>query len=215
MASLIHGMFIPPETQVEKFRGWNRDYLMGFTEAEIDGVGEPPAWPEDALGAVLLSWSLETVGLTASESWRIAKDEHEFARLGDYVLLDVDHVRLVDGITFVARQLKWEVINLGAFIGATPENVRGIHSLHAQGLQAAAYFPDWARGMNGVTAPFIMLSGYKVLDIMGIPDAGIDSVGWDWTTLALGMVAGRELTLSASWVKFPSRCWACPVMVGR
>ncbi|QNA75398.1 hypothetical protein C8250_029045 [Streptomyces sp. So13.3] len=175
---LIHGLFIPPEAQVEQFRSWNRTYRLGFTEADIDAVGEPPAWPEDPLSAVLLHWSLDSPHRTAEYSWRVAAAQQPGSWRLSQILFDSFHLRLLPEIVFTPYQIQWETVHLGAGLYTAPLKERGPQSLHAQGFQAAGYFPHWARAMDGEIAPRIWLAGYELSEPYDGPGNWEDN--WNW-----------------------------------
>jgi len=163
ISQLINGMFISPEAQVDRFRTWNQQYRLGFTEAEIDAIGEPPAWPkDDPLSVVLLHWSLDTVHRTADVSAQIAAAEQEGITTSQPIYFGELNIRLLPSIPFVPYRLQWEVVHLGAQVGAIGDRIRGPMSVHAQGIQAAGYFPEWVRAMDGKTVPYVMLSGYQI-----------------------------------------------------
>jgi hypothetical protein len=151
------------------FVEWNCTFDLGFTVAEIEALGEPPAWPDGELKAVVLSWSLETPQSTTAVSWHIAsKRNGQYGRQGAGDLEDQKYVRLAPGVPFTPHTLEWVTLDLGAnrnrWGRVRPLDVRGEHSAHAQVIQAAAYFPGWVKGMyrDGESLPSVCLVGYEV-----------------------------------------------------
>jgi len=159
-------LFVPCSEQLRQLRQWNDNYRLGFTTEALDAVGPPPAWPAGRLQAVVLAWSLGTVHRTAEIAWRIAADQQPGSRRWQEVEFRQQSLRLRPDIGFVPFALRWDTVDLGTqhdrHHPIRPVDVRGATSLHAQGLQAAAYFPQWVQTMDGVTVPYLWLAGYEL-----------------------------------------------------
>ncbi len=169
---LVHGLFVPSDVQIKNVKCWNQRSGWGFSEEDFAKLPPPPAWPDSPLVAVVLTPYLpdtpEVKGVqrTFDEHWAIAAARQRNSWRWDELLSDPEHLQLFPGITHEPG-LRWEVVDLGA--NWDPKNdiaplaVRSPErSPHAAILAAAAHHPVWVRQMDGVTIPYVWLSGYQV-----------------------------------------------------
>ncbi|MDO8463087.1 MAG: hypothetical protein Q7S96_02340 [bacterium] len=182
---LIHGMFANLETQIANMRKWNERRRWGFTSADFV-LGDPPAWPDDRLVAVVLVPYLPDhkgvtgIQRTFDELWEVTSRRQPNRDRWSEVRSDPQHLTLLDGITHTPG-LRWEVIDLGANWdkqnGIAPNTVRSpASSPHAGILAATAHHPRWVRKMDSTTVPFVWAPGYRLAVPGRVPRVPI--VGW-------------------------------------
>lgn len=161
LTDLIHGLFIPPEKQLELARRWNDLRGWGFTEEDFAKLSPPPSWPDSPLCVVVLNISLNTICMTVEEAWDIFQSVYSGNCHRHFVLTDKNHLRLLEGIVFQPRSLKWVVIDLGANVDQTPQEIHNPkNSPHSAVLWAAAYFPLWVQAMCQQRVPGVFITGY-------------------------------------------------------
>ncbi len=199
-------LFIPPEAQLALVRQRNTECRWGFTDADFAALGEPPSWPDDPLGAVLLDVSLDTVQQTFEQAWHFASAVQPGSWRWDAVLSDEKHLQLLPGITF-QRGLRWQVMDLAANWdkqnGIRPLDVRDPKvSPHSSILWAASYFPKWVQTMDGESVPFVWLPGYQ-LTVPGRRP-------WSFVPYLFWHRDSRRVELYAFFAGYRRRGWAVP-----
>ncbi len=168
LARVFVPMFISPAEQFELVRQRNAKRGWGFTDEDFSCLGEPPAWPDDDLYAVVLEVSLDSIQQTFEEAWLWAAEaQRDYRRHRRWPELSSDErgLRLLVGIEH-KRGLRWRVVDLGANWdkkdGIAPRNVRDPkRSPHSAILWAAALFPAWVRAIDGVNVPNVWIPGYE------------------------------------------------------
>lgn len=203
----VVALFTPPERQVERVRAWNTAANWGFTEQDFAKLGEPPAWPEGRLVAIVLDIQLETSQRTFEEAWDIIEGVHPNSWRWDQIQADEEHLRLYPGCSH-QRNLSWRVIDLGANRDRKPQDVRSEMKPellpHSALLWAAALHPNWVQAMNGNDVPFVFLAGYQ-LTIPGYqPWAHVPRLNWARMS--------REVWLNALFAGLRSPSWGVPVL---
>jgi len=175
------GMFVPLAEQLANVRRWNEERNWGLNPAELDAIDLTPRTHADPLVVDLIAVylddlpaedgqeALDGVRRTSRELWTIAAEHQPTSWYWDWVRDRYDPrpmpVRLLPGIIHWPG-VRRMTIDLGALWipgeHRRPSNLRGPDSAHAEILAAAAHFPDWARAMDGISVPYIWLSGYQV-----------------------------------------------------
>lgn len=180
--TLVHGLFVKPESQITRVRAWNHEFGWDIPdEAFATAEKSVPAWPEQQLVAVVLVPYLGdksnylgdksnkngtvTCGIerTFHELWACAKSEQDANwRWDGYDKAGSDGLRLLKGLEHKIG-LRWEVIDLGCQRNTKPCDVRSSKpSPNAGILAAAALHPQWVKRMDGDKVPYVWLPGYKV-----------------------------------------------------
>ncbi len=216
------GLFVSLEEQLANVRRWNADWEWGFTDEDLDAVDlTPPDHPEPLVVDVVAVYldelylgedlePMDGVRRTCHELWTLASERQPNTWSWDWY----QHlwwgrpkpVRLLDGIAH-RPGVRRVTLDLAAHWQpgrhSRPGNVRGRDSAHAEILAAAAHFPRWARAMDGVTVPYIWLSGYQVT----IPEtsAHLRLPGLAWVGYR------RTLSLTVDWADHSHPGWASPV----
>lgn len=175
--------FIPPEKQLELARQRNAERQWGFTKANFEALGVPPAWPDGYLCAVVLDVSLDTVSRTFEEGWHFTKSVQPGEWRWPEVKSDEAHLKLLDGIAH-QRGLLWRVVDLAANWdkkdGIAPVTVRSPKSSPSSAvLWAASYFPELVRAMDGVKVPYWWLAGYQLSVSGSQPWSCVPRLRWD------------------------------------
>lgn len=218
-------MFVPLTEQLANVRRWNDDREWGFSATELDVVDLTPRAHTDPLVVDLIAvyldevylgddeGSLDGVRRTCHEMWNVATERQPYTWSWDWLRDAYESkpkpVRLLPGIVH-RPGVRRVTVDLGAHWvpgrHVRPRNVRGRNSAHAEILAAAAHFPRWARAMDGMSVPFIWLSGYQVT----YPEASTDDrlPGLAWVEYR------RTLSLTVDWVDHSHTGWASPVCVG-
>ena len=174
-------MFVPLDEQLANVRRWNAERDWGLPAAELDAIDLTPRTHADPLVVDLIAVYLDTVPLgegdghldgvrrTCHELWDVASEQQPKTWFWDWVRDRYDPrpkpVRLLPGIIHWPG-VRRMTVDLGAHWvpgeHIRPSSIRGPGSAHAEILAAAAHFPRWARAMDGVSVPYIWLSGYQV-----------------------------------------------------
>ncbi|OGY55654.1 MAG: hypothetical protein A2912_05610 [Candidatus Buchananbacteria bacterium RIFCSPLOWO2_01_FULL_40_23b] len=200
--------FIPPEKQLELTRQRNAERHWGFTEADFEALGPPPAWPDGYLCAVVLDVSLDTVSRTFEEGWYFTKAVQPGEWRWPEVKSDENHLKLLDGIIH-QRGLHWRVVDFAANWDKKDGIAPTVHtpktSLSSAILWAASCFPRWIQAMDGVKVPFVWLPGYQ-LSISG-------SQPWSYVPDLCWHYGCRQVRLSADDASIRHYHRAVPVFV--
>jgi len=174
-------LFVPLTEQLDNVRRWNEDRDWGLPAAELDAIDLTPRTHADPLVVDLIAvylddvhdgdgdGQLDGVRRTCHELWAIASQQQPKTWFWDWVRDRYDPrpkpVRLLPGIIHWPG-VRRMTVDLGAHWvpgqHIRPSSLRGPDSAHAEILAAAAHFPRWARAMDGVSVPYIWLSGYQV-----------------------------------------------------
>ncbi len=174
-------LFVPLDEQLANVWRWNDDRNWGLSAAELDAIDLTPRRYADPLVVDLIAVYLDDVLLadgqgqldgvrrTCHELWDIASAQQPKSWFWDWVRDRYDPrpkpVRLLPGVIHWPG-VRRMTVDLGAHWvpgeHIRPSNIRGPGSAHAEILAAAAHFPRWARAMDGVSVPYIWLSGYQV-----------------------------------------------------
>ena len=206
--SLIGGVFTSVGRQLELVREWNSQRGWGFTDQDFLNLGEPPAWPESKLVAVVLDVQLETIQKTFEEAWARIVSQKPNSHRWEEMKTDKDHLRLYPGCRH-RRQLSWRIIDLGANQDKSPEYIQKQVNPevlpHSAGLWAAALHPKWVRAMDLDAVPFVNIVGYQFFEPAGRP----------WTNMLLlsGSVSTEAVRLNTGNGYHPHRGWAVPVFL--
>jgi len=215
-------LFDPLTTQLANVRRWNSDREWGFSDAELDTVDLTPRVHADPLVVDVVAVYLDAefrgddegvmdgVRRTCHEMWDVATERQPDTWCWDWIRHAYESkpkpVRLLPGIEH-RPGVRRVTVDLGAHWvpgrHVRPRHIRGRNSAHAEILAAAAHFPRWARAMDGLSVPFIWLSGYQVT----YPEAATDE-----RLLALAWVHYRRtLSLSVARADHSANGWASPV----
>lgn len=174
-------MFVPLNEQMANLRRWNAERDWGLSPLELDAIDLTPREHADPLVVDLIAVylddlaandgedNLDGVRRTSRELWTIAAAQQPTSWYWDWVRDRYDPrpmpLRLLPGIIHWPG-VRRMTIDLGAHWAPgehlRPSNLRGPDSAHAEILAAAAHFPEWIRAMDGVSVPYIWLSGYQV-----------------------------------------------------
>lgn len=157
----IHGIFEPPEKQIDNVRRGNAHFEWGFTERDFDRLPSPPEWPEDPLTAVVLVPYLDTVARTFGELVAVAARALHADILASW--RGAGEILLAPKADDVCHQLRWEVIDLGANQWKSPVNVD--HPLgppHAGVLAVAAHHPRWLLALDRIDTNSAWIAGYRI-----------------------------------------------------
>ena len=213
--TLVHGLFTTTAKQIERVRGWNREFGWGTSdEAFNEAEKSVPAWPEQKLVAVVLVPYLAdkanedetvTTGLerTFHELWMRAKSKQDANwRWDGYDKAGSDRLRLHEGIEHKVG-LRWEVIDLGCNRNKKLMDVRNSKSSpHAGILAAAALHPNWVKSMDGDKVPYVFAPGYEVQVPGGKPWTSVPYLYFD--------SGDREIQLRCGWCDGYYSDWAVP-----
>jgi len=199
------GWFISPAEQLELVKARNFERNWGFTAEDFFPLGEPPAWPDGDLCAVVLAPALKTLQETLEEAWLWAAEVQENNRRWDALLSDEKSLRLFTGKEH-KRGLSWRVVDLGANWdkqnGIAPKDVRNPKSPDCEILIAAALFPNWIQAMDGVNVPYVWIPGLEV-SVSGDPAwSDVPSLNWHRDD--------HEVGLNAAHCELRHRLWAVP-----
>lgn len=160
------GLFISAAEQLELVKQRNQERGWGFAEEDFAALGEPPAWPEGELCAVVLDAPLATVEQTFEQAWQCVASVYEDKWRWEALLSDAEHLRLLPSIQH-KRGLRWRIVDLAANWdkqnGLTPAAIRPQSGDWPSSaiLWAASYFPQWVQAMDGVNVPYVWISGYQ------------------------------------------------------
>lgn len=200
------GFFISAAEQLELVRKRSAERNWGFTDQDFASLGEPPAWPEGDLCAVVLEVCLDTVQQTFEEAWLWASEVQPNHWRWEKLLSDEESLRLLSGIQH-QRGLRWRVVDLAANWdkkdGIRPMDVRNPKkSPHCAILWAAALFPAWVQAMDGTKVPYAWMAGYE-LSVSG-------SQSWSDVPYLCFNRGSREVKLNAAYGGSRSAYWAVP-----
>jgi len=174
-------LFCPLTEQLASIRRWNDERNWGLPAAELDAIDLTPRTHSDPLVVDLVAVYLDDLAAgdgqepldgvrrTCHELWSVASAQQPNSWFWDWVrdryAPRPKPVRLLPGIIHWPG-VRRMTVDLGAHWEpgrhVRPSILRGPESAHAEVLAAAAHFPRWARAMDGVSVPFIWLSGYQV-----------------------------------------------------
>ncbi|KKU48374.1 hypothetical protein A2936_05685 [Candidatus Uhrbacteria bacterium RIFCSPLOWO2_01_FULL_47_25] len=171
LQTLVRGLFVPPDEQVELIRESNRRWRWGFTEEDFSSLGDPPIWPRQPLGVTVLVPYFETVQqtylrLVGAIRGSYGREEVNMRGLRQFrasylelhVASNVDHT----------PGLRWERIDLGASLSTEEREqwLQGELEMPAAGVLAAVlHFPRWVANIGQNLAQFIppvCLGGWKI-----------------------------------------------------
>ncbi len=183
---LIRGMFTPPEQQLATLRQWMAQRLQTWKdvpEAWFTNLDPAPEWPDGRLQAVVLDLALPDLPeskdvegntipavpgciRTVRDLWNIISTQHPNHAKWDQLLLDQEHLFLLDGATYEPG-LRWRILDLGAnwdkVNGIVPATVRNpITSPNVDGFAVLAHHPRFVRRMDGVKVPYLWIPGFQV-----------------------------------------------------
>ncbi|MFH1098656.1 MAG: hypothetical protein V1723_01910 [Candidatus Uhrbacteria bacterium] len=224
---LIYGLYAPPDIQLVNVRKWNVRHKWGIPEAWFTNLGPVPEWPKDRLACVTLEVALpdqpekkDAQGVTIPAIpgyirtvcgfWGIISAQHPNHRKYEQLLLDEEHLLLLDEATYKPG-LRWRVLDLGAnwdkTNGIVPATVRNpLTSPNVDGFAALAHHPRFVRRMDGVKVPYLWIAGFRVM----VPGDGtprrVPIVGWGR--------GARQVALYTYWDGHRSPCYSVPVRRG-
>lgn len=215
-------LFAPLTEQIANVRRWNEDRDWGFGDRELDAIDLSPRSHADPLLVDVVAVYLDAeyrgddegemdgVRRTCHEMWDLVTQRQLNTWCWDWIRDAYESrpkpVRLLRGIEH-RPGVRRVTVDLGAHWTPgrhiRPRSVRGPDSAHAEILAAAAHFPRWARSMDGVSVPYVWLSGYQVT----YPERGTDE-----RMLAMAWVHYRQtLSLSIARADHSFSGWASPV----
>ncbi|MFH1098680.1 MAG: hypothetical protein V1723_02045 [Candidatus Uhrbacteria bacterium] len=172
---LIHGLFTPPDVQLENVRSWKThrgDEWADVPEEWFTNLGSAPAIPEDLLTCVVLELALpDKDGVLGSDrSLRayvemLAHQHPNFRKSFFFArtLITVKSGAYVPG-------LQWRVLDLGAYwypsrrcCNMRPIDVRDdAHDPNVDLFAALVQHPKYVCRMDGRKIPFLWVSGFRV-----------------------------------------------------
>lgn len=172
---LVHDLFTPIRRQLEMVRIANERYHWGFTDADFNEVAvKAPIWPGEKLCAVVLVVYFGSVQALFEEYWHLAAQQYfGGGEIRGNAFLDLEHLQLSDDLIYHGRsELRWEVINFGAYRGYSPDSVSpgscpSPDSHHPEilphaGILATAWLhPEFIRRMIEFGVSSIWMAGYK------------------------------------------------------
>lgn len=208
------GLFIPTYQQLNIAKQRNIIRKWGFAEEHFVKLGEPPAWPEGKLCAVVLDVGLNTVQQTFEEAWACIiesqKDHSGAHSRWDGIKSNKDHLRLNEGI---AREwgLRWRIVDLGSNWdtknGVCPQDVRNSNSPHSVVLWAASYFHKWVQQMDGTNVPYVWIPGYELNVVGSAPWTHVPTLSWSRVNRAVKLHADFAYDRDQAWaVPSPKEC---------
>jgi hypothetical protein len=180
----VPSLFTPPEVQLDMVRAWNAKYGWGFTKDDFArAAAKVPTVPvgkkKRPLAAVTLVPYLpdlpgeapETSGVyrTFRALTECAAEAHPSLVLTEAVsLADGEKLGFFYGLTHEPG-LRFEVIDLGA-LWDTVEGMSIEDAFdqylptfpHASVLASVALHPEWAKAVDGVKVPWVLMPGYEV-----------------------------------------------------
>lgn len=156
---LIHGLYVAPEIQIENVRRGNAHWGWGFTDADFAALPPPPSWPNRVLTCIVLVPYLETPEQTFRALWEVVS--HSYRSVSTDLPAQCT-ITLWDNGAHPGRCLRWEVLDLDMYAGASPDCFNMIQRPHAGILAAAAHHKRWVYGMNGGEIPYVWLPGYRL-----------------------------------------------------
>jgi len=169
-AEMTYRMFISPSAQLKLVQERNERLGWGFTEADFEALGQPPAWFTDPpLVAVVLDVSLDDPIQTFVMATDCSREIHS-GEMSIFLNRSDDWyawLRLIEGKEH-KRGLCWRVVDLGAnwnkdgqslspFEYQNPETSPG-----AVIPWAASYFPQWLLAIGYGYVPNVWITGYQV-----------------------------------------------------
>jgi len=175
-ATLVHGLFIRPQLQIERVHQWNRELSWGIPEDEFSEITHSiPNWPEEKSVAVVLVPYLEAkegmsgIKRTFAQLWSKLQTEFKDKTTSSSIYENVgpDVLRLRKGLEHPATSkghstLRWEVIDFTGVFGVKDPEVMP----HAGVLACAMLNPQWIYSLfgkkRGGKAASYALPGYEV-----------------------------------------------------
>ncbi len=212
------GLFTPLPEQLANVRRWNEERDWGLSAAELDAIDLTPHAHADPLVIDLIAVylddlpsgedeeKLDGVRRTARELWTIAAEQQPTSWYWDWVRDRYDPrpmpVRLLPGIIHWPG-VRRMTIDLGAHWvpeqHIRPSSLRGPDAAHAEVLAAAAHFPAWARAMDGISVPYIWLSGYQVTHPEESTHLRLPGLAWVEYRTTLSLTVDRIDRAHAGW----------------
>lgn len=223
--TLVHGLFVPCDTQIARVRELNVERDWGISDEAFATAAESvPAWPEEKLIAVVLvpyladekddkgEIILSGVERTFHDLWAVAASEQDASwRWDGYDNAGPERLRLMDGVTHpVLREgqgcLRWETIDLDYYRDYQLVDVRKPRFFpHAGILAAAAFHPEWVKAMDGVNVPYVFAPGYEV--------SVDDAYPWQYVPHMHFHAHTRKILLDYSSYEGRFEGWAIPFFV--
>jgi hypothetical protein len=217
-------MFAPLTEQLANVRRWNEDREWGFSAADLDAIDLTPRAHADPLVVDLIAvyldaeyrgddlGELDGVRRTCHEMWSVATERQLRTWSWDWVRDAYESrpkpVRLLAGIEH-RPGVRRVTVDLGAHWvpgrHIRPRDIRGRDLAHVEILAAAAHFPRWARAMDGVSVPFVWLSGYQVTLPENATDERLPCLAW--------VHYRRTLSMTVDWADHSHSGWASPVCI--
>lgn len=214
-------MFVPLAEQLDNVRRWNDERGWGFAPSDFDAIDLTPATHDDPLVVDLIAVylpgdeELNGVRRTCDELWAAAAEQYENAwcwdqKCWDEKLVARKHVRLLYGI---AHQPGIRRVTVDLGVHWEPNHptrsidVRTTGSAAAEVLAAAAHFPRWVRSMDGMTVPYVQLSGYQITLVEAESWRRLPCLSWNESR--------KTLSLTAHWSDIFAPRWSSPVCLNR
>jgi hypothetical protein len=212
-------MFVGLEEQLANVRRWNEERGWGFGPEDLEAVDLTPRVHQDPLVVDVLAVylpadeELDAVRRTCDELWSVIAGQHPNAwcwdeKCWDLSLVGRKQVRVLHGIVHQPG-IRRVTLDLGAHWSPWHPrrsiDVRGRDSAHAEVLAAGAHFPRWLRAMDGVTVPYVLLSGYQVTLVEQESWRRLPCLSWNESR--------STVSLTAHWADIFAPRWSSPVCV--
>lgn len=211
-SQLVHGLYVPPEIQIEQFRLWNSEFGLGFGPTDINAItGDIPVFPEnDPFKPLTLTWTLDTLARTLKVKADILATVVK-AYYVNPILFEEDAVRLTptkkgDIPVFPERQLSWSVDNLVANKGKAPRDCTEQRLSGVELLDIATQHPKTLQAQNGTDMPYWNLGGIQVDPDRDGSFGSPPYLYWDRDDQGFGLNVGRADDADSGW-SVPVREW--------
>lgn len=211
-------MFAPLAEQLANIRRWNVERSWGLNAADFDMIDVAAHPHDDPLVVDLIAVYLEPFGemdgvqRTCHELWTVAAARQAYSWAWDWRQDIYEHqpkpVRLLPGIEHCPG-VRRVTVDLGAHWTPghhiRPRRLRGQDSAHAEVLAAAAHFPRWIRSMDGLSVPYVWISGYQMTYPAYATDTRLPGLAW--------VHYRRQMSLTVNWADQTHSGWASPVRI--
>jgi hypothetical protein len=214
-------MFVPLTEQVANIRRWNTERGWGLDAADLDTIDLVPRWHADPLVVDLIAVYLDRrepfdemdgIRRTCHELWTVAAARQPHSWSWDWRQDRYEHqpkpVQLLPGMEH-RPGVRRVTVDLGAHWAPgqhiRPRHLRGPDSAHAELLAAAAHFPRWIQSMDGVSVPFVWLSGYQMTYPAYATDSRLPGLAW--------VHYRSQMSITVNWADRTHAGWASPVRI--
>jgi hypothetical protein len=159
---LVQGMFLPPDKQIEAMKAFSKEHGWGYKEDDFQRAQESiPAWPDKWLTAVVLVPHMDrSLERTFFQLWGCLNRQ-----CPANINFPLSNMRPYWPDRNADLGLRWETIDLGSCLNATPNDARSTRNPSVGIIAAALLHPVWASAMDGKRVPYVWLPGYDALHV--------------------------------------------------